>query len=152
MKGKKSGAQPRRRVALAFQGGGFPAGARRTGVVRGLMEGGAFDDYDSVLCAGPHHVDEIRATEKIGSLPSKQLVEYGYPRLDSILEEAEARLPEYFGRLPRAPVGVERVARFREEATPMAYYRPPPLDGSRPGLFYVNRRSVGEMPTFAMRA
>ncbi|MEC7927336.1 MAG: CDP-glycerol glycerophosphotransferase family protein, partial [Candidatus Neomarinimicrobiota bacterium] len=47
---------------------------------------GAFDHYDSILCAGPHHVDEIRASEKIYGLPPKQLIECGYGHLDNILE------------------------------------------------------------------
>ena len=51
----------------------------------------AFDDYDSVLCVGPHHVAEIRANEAADSLSEKQLVEYGYPRLDSILREVSQR-------------------------------------------------------------
>jgi NTE family protein len=37
------------RVALAIQGGGFPAGAFAAGVVKGLVEKGAFEEYD--VCA-----------------------------------------------------------------------------------------------------
>jgi len=40
------------RVALAFQGGGFPAGAVAAGVVRRLVERGAFDDYDIDVFSG----------------------------------------------------------------------------------------------------
>ena len=46
---------------------------------------GAFDHYDSVFCCGPHHVSEIRAAERAYGLKPKNLVEHGYPRLDSIL-------------------------------------------------------------------
>lgn len=42
----------KRRVALAFQGGGFPAGAVATGVVRFLVEHAAFDDYDIDVFSG----------------------------------------------------------------------------------------------------
>ena len=38
--------QRKARIALAFQGGGFPAGAVAAGAVRRLVEGGAFVDYD----------------------------------------------------------------------------------------------------------
>ena len=41
--------QQKKRVALAIQGGGFPAGAFAAGVVKGLVEKGAFDEYD--ICA-----------------------------------------------------------------------------------------------------
>ena len=47
---------------------------------------GAFDHYDSIFCAGPHHVAEIRALEKTYGLPPKHLVEHGYGRLDSIIK------------------------------------------------------------------
>ena len=52
---------------------------------------GAFDHYDTISCAGPHHVKEIRAMEEKYNLPSKVLVEHGYGRLDSIINEARKR-------------------------------------------------------------
>lgn len=47
---------------------------------------GAFDHYDQILCVGPHHVDEIRATEAFHGLKPKILLEGGYVILDSILK------------------------------------------------------------------
>ncbi len=52
---------------------------------------GAFDHYDTIFCAGPHHVKEIRAMEAKYNLPEKTLVEHGYARLDSIIQEAATR-------------------------------------------------------------
>jgi len=49
---------------------------------------GAFDAYDTILCVGPHHVEEIRETERVYGLPPKRLVEHGYGRLDAILTRA----------------------------------------------------------------
>ena len=48
---------------------------------------GAFDHYDTIFCAGPHHVREIRETEQLCHLPEKRLVEVGYPLLDDLLEQ-----------------------------------------------------------------
>jgi hypothetical protein len=48
---------------------------------------GAFDHYDSILCAGPHHVEEIRQHEKLNNLPPKTLVEAGYYRLERIYQD-----------------------------------------------------------------
>jgi len=45
---------------------------------------GAFDHYDSILCVGPHHIDEFREHEKQQNLPAKTLVEAGYYRLERI--------------------------------------------------------------------
>jgi uncharacterized protein (DUF885 family) len=69
----------------------------------------------------------------------------------AILDDAAPRLPALFGRLPQAPVRVERVPAFKEAGAPCAYYMPPPLDGSKPGIFYANLRSVREIPKFGMR-
>lgn len=61
---------------------------------------GAFDFYDTIFCAGPHHVSEIRAIEKLRNLPKKELVEHGYARLDSILAEAKIRTKENAPNVP----------------------------------------------------
>ena len=45
---------------------------------------GAFDQYDSVLCVGPHQVKEIGRHEELNQLPKKKLVEAGYYRLERI--------------------------------------------------------------------
>jgi uncharacterized protein (DUF885 family) len=68
-----------------------------------------------------------------------------------ILDEVAARLPSLFGRLPRAPVQVERVPPFKEAGAAGAYYMPPPLDGSKPGIFYLNLRNPRDVVRFGMR-
>ncbi len=45
----------------------------------------AFDHFDEIFCAGPHHVEEIRAAEALHGLPEKRLFEHGYGRLDRII-------------------------------------------------------------------
>lgn len=47
----------------------------------------AFDHYDTILCAGPHHVREIRAAESVYGLKATNLIEHGYGRLDMLIEE-----------------------------------------------------------------
>ncbi|HVP29206.1 MAG TPA: DUF885 domain-containing protein [Myxococcota bacterium] len=69
----------------------------------------------------------------------------------AIIDDTRARLPALFGRLPKAPVVVERVPPFKEAGSAGAYYHPPSFDGSRPGTFFVNLRSVREVPKFGMR-
>jgi uncharacterized protein (DUF885 family) len=69
----------------------------------------------------------------------------------AIIDDAAPRLPALFGRLPQAPVRVERVPTFKEKGAPGAYYMPPPLDASKPGIFYANLRSVRETARFGMR-
>lgn len=50
-----------------------------------VYRSGAFDHFDSIFCAGPYHLREVRAMEARYQLPQKQLVEHGYGRLDSII-------------------------------------------------------------------
>lgn len=47
---------------------------------------GAFDHYDSILCVGPHQIEEIRRHEKLYGLKPKRLVETGYYRLERLHE------------------------------------------------------------------
>lgn len=68
-----------------------------------------------------------------------------------IADDATARLPEFFGRLPRSPLRVERVPVFKEAGAAGAYYNPPAFDGSRPGIFYANLRSIEAISRFGMR-
>ena len=49
---------------------------------------GAFDAFDTILCAGPHHKKEIRAIEKHYGLKKKNLLEHGYGRLDDLLNRS----------------------------------------------------------------
>ena len=52
---------------------------------------GAMDHFDAILCVGPHHINEIRASEKLYKLKPKTLIQSGYGRLDSIIEESRNR-------------------------------------------------------------
>lgn len=47
----------------------------------------SFDHYDTLFCTGPHQVAEIRKREELNDLPSKNLFEYGHPRLEQVLHE-----------------------------------------------------------------
>lgn len=53
---------------------------------------GSFDFYDAVFCVGPHHVREIRRRETQAGLPPKELVEAGYPLLDTVWKEYGERV------------------------------------------------------------
>lgn len=52
---------------------------------------GAFDAFDTILCVGPHFVNEIRALEKMNKLPEKTLVEFGFPLLDELVEKGRQK-------------------------------------------------------------
>ena len=70
-----------------------------------------------------------------------QLISDVQARVNRVLERA----PQWFGRLPQARLEVRRVPAFAEAGAPGAYYNPPSLDGSQPGIYYINMRSLAEM-------
>ena len=47
---------------------------------------GAFDAFDTILCSGQHIVDEMKAIVAMKNLPEKNLVEFGFPLLDNLVE------------------------------------------------------------------
>lgn len=68
-----------------------------------------------------------------------------------IIDECLKLSPRYFGRQPKAPMEVQRIPSFKEATSPAAYYQPPALDGSRPGVFYANLRDMSEVARFGMK-
>lgn len=62
-------------------------------------------------------------------------------RINAVMQRA----PQWFGHLPRARLEVRRVPPFAEAGQPGAYYSPPSLNGSSPGVYYVNLRDLSEM-------
>ena len=53
---------------------------------------GAFDHYDTICAAGPHHVEEIKAIELEYNLPKKNIIELGYSRLDYLIKDAKKNM------------------------------------------------------------
>ncbi len=66
------------------------------------------------------------------------------------MQDMQARLPDYFGRIPKSPVEVRRVPVFTEAGAPGGYYQGPALDGSRPGAYYINLRDTAEWPKWTL--
>jgi len=54
----------------------------------------SFDHYDSLFCAGPHQVTEIRKREEIKNLPARHVFDYGHPRLEKVMELGRRYRPE----------------------------------------------------------
>ena len=55
-----------------------------------------------------------------------------------LVREMENRLPSRFGVLPKARVVVQAVPADREAGSPFAFYDLGTIDGTRPGVFYMN--------------
>ncbi|HVI34120.1 MAG TPA: DUF885 family protein [Phenylobacterium sp.] len=71
--------------------------------------------------------------------------------LNKYVEGIRPKLPQYFGQLPQAAVEVRRVPKFIEAGAPGGYYNRPALDGSRPGIYWINLRDSAENPTWTLK-
>lgn len=86
-----------------------------------------------------------------------QKPEFIYPNTDAGKEQLlmdlnaqvaamQARLPQYFGTLPKAKLEIRRVPVATEAGAPGGYYNGGSLDGTRPGAYYINLRNTKEWP------
>jgi uncharacterized protein (DUF885 family) len=73
-------------------------------------------------------------------------------KADDYVAGMRARLPEYFGIMPKADLVVKRVESFREEAGGVQHYYPPSIDGSRPGIYYVHLLDTTTMPLWDLES
>lgn len=67
------------------------------------------------------------------------------------LEEANAKVGEVIGHLPRTTCAVSRMPDFEAKYTTIAYYRPAYLDGSKPGEYVVNTTEPTTRPRYEAR-
>ncbi len=70
--------------------------------------------------------------------------------LNRKVEAVQARLPGYFGVLPKTKVMIKRIPPAIEAGQAGGYYLPPALDGSRPGTYYINLRDTAEIPSWTL--
>ncbi|WP_462157832.1 DUF885 domain-containing protein [Pseudoalteromonas sp. GB56] len=62
-----------------------------------------------------------------------------------------AKAPEYFSTLPPQKVEVRRIPVAVEAGSAGGYYNGPSLDGSRPGVFYINLKDMKAVPSFGLK-
>lgn len=62
----------------------------------------------------------------------------------------QAKLPQWFGTLPKATVEIKRIPKYTEAGAPGGYYEQASLDGKRPGAYYINLRDTAEVPSWTL--
>ena len=70
--------------------------------------------------------------------------------LNAMVTRIQAKLPDWFGALPKARLDIRRVPKSIEEGAPGGYYQPGALDGTRPGAYYINLRNTAEVPRWTL--
>jgi uncharacterized protein (DUF885 family) len=66
------------------------------------------------------------------------------------VQVVRAKLPQYFGVLPKANVEIKRVPKYTEASQPGGYYENASLDGKRPGIYHINLRDTAEVPSWTL--
>ena len=64
----------------------------------------------------------------------------------------QAKLPELFGRLPKAPFEVVPVPDYLEKTSAPAYYEPGTPDGSRPGRLFIDTYNATDRNLYGVEA
>jgi uncharacterized protein (DUF885 family) len=85
---------------------------------------------------------EIRAAGD-PPLPRYRTVDELVAAYGELRHTVEAALPRAFGRFPRAGYEIRPIEAFRERSMPSSY-NAASLDGSRPGVFYLNTSEISE--------
>ncbi|TAJ74889.1 MAG: DUF885 family protein [Phenylobacterium sp.] len=65
--------------------------------------------------------------------------------LNKVVQDMQNRLPEQFGTLPKAPLEIRRIPPATEGGA-STHYEAASLDGSRPGVYWLNLRDTAESP------
>jgi uncharacterized protein (DUF885 family) len=71
-------------------------------------------------------------------------------KLNEQVKAISVKLPKWFNQLPKAPLEIRRVPPAIEVGAPGGYYNRPSLDGSRPGIYWINLRDTAEVPRWSL--
>ena len=70
----------------------------------------------------------------------------------AIIENMKGRLDELFLTKPKADIIVKAVEPYREKSAGGAFYQSPSLDGTRPGIYYINLYDMDNQPIYLMES
>ena len=75
-----------------------------------------------------------------------QLLEY----LNGLVKDMYTRLPQDFATLPNQPLEIRRVPPEIQDGASNGYYNRAALDGSRPAIYFINLKDMGDWPKFTL--
>ena len=67
---------------------------------------------------------------------------------NSVLDIAD----DWFLTIPDYPIEVRRIPPLEQDSASGGYYTPPPIDRSRPGIFWVNMKDSADNPVIALKS
>ncbi|MGN6057313.1 MAG: DUF885 domain-containing protein [Sphingomicrobium sp.] len=70
--------------------------------------------------------------------------------LNGIVKDMYTRLPRAFDTLPNQPLEIRRVPPEIQDGASNGYYRRAALDGSRPAIYFINLKDLGDWPKYTL--
>jgi uncharacterized protein (DUF885 family) len=70
--------------------------------------------------------------------------------LNADVKDMSARLPRAFATLPNQPLEIRRVPPEIQDGASNGYYHRASLDGSRPAIYFINLKDVGDWPKYSL--
>jgi uncharacterized protein (DUF885 family) len=70
--------------------------------------------------------------------------------LNAGVKDMYGRLPNAFATLPNQPLEIRRVPPEIQDGASNGYYRRAALDGSRPAIYFINLKDVGDWPKYTL--
>jgi uncharacterized protein (DUF885 family) len=75
-----------------------------------------------------------------------ELLEY----LNGLVKDMYTRLPRDFATLPNQPLEIRRVPPEIQDGASNGYYNRAALDGSRPAIYFINLKDMGDWPKYTL--
>jgi uncharacterized protein (DUF885 family) len=70
--------------------------------------------------------------------------------LNAGVKDMYGRLPQAFATVPSAPLEIRRVPPEIQDGASNGYYRRASLDGSRPAIYFINLKDLGDWPKYTL--
>jgi uncharacterized protein (DUF885 family) len=70
--------------------------------------------------------------------------------LNQVVKDMYTRLPRAFDTLPNQPLEIRRVPPEIQDGASNGYYNRAALDGSRPAIYFINLKDLGDWPKFTL--
>ncbi|RMD86804.1 MAG: DUF885 domain-containing protein [Alphaproteobacteria bacterium] len=67
------------------------------------------------------------------------------------VKEVEAKVPDYFATIPPQKLEIRRIPVFSQEGEAGGFYTNPSLDGTRPGIYWINLRDMKAWPKWSLK-
>ena len=71
--------------------------------------------------------------------------------LNEQIKELMAKAPQWFGAIPQQSVEVRRIPVYEQDSAPGGYYTGPSLDGTRPGIYWINLKDTADWPKHTLK-